>query len=124
MATKITQREQFTQAIEVAKEANRPDLVTFFEERIAVLDKKSANRKPSKAQEATAELRDALIEALQGADAPMTVADIKAAVVGLADATSQKVTGLITPLVKSDKNPDGVVERTKDKKVTYYAYIG
>ena len=121
MANKITQREYYNMAIEVAKGADRPDLVTFFEERIAVLDKKSANRKPTKAQEATVAFREAIVEVLTNAEAPLTTAEIKAQVPGLEDATPQRITGLITPLIKTEDNPTGVVERTKDKKVTYYS---
>lgn len=113
---KLTQKELFTQAIEVATNANRPDLVKFFEERIAVLDKKTANRKPTKAQEATVAFREAIVEALTAAGKGVTIAELKAMVEGLEDATPQKMTGLLNPLVK-----DGTVTKTIDKKVAFFA---
>ena len=120
MAVKKTQKELFTEAIEVFKTANRPDLVTFAEERIAVLDKKTANRKPSKAQEATANLREELVATLTAEARPMSIADIKATIPDFADFNPQKITALLQPLVKSDKNPEGVVTRTMDKKTAYF----
>ena len=70
---KLTQKELYTEAIKVFEEANRPDLVKFAEERIEVLDKKTANRKPTKAQEETVALRDAIVAFLTEAEAPQTV---------------------------------------------------
>jgi hypothetical protein len=46
----------------------------------------------------------------------VTIAELKAMVEGLEDATPQKMTGLLNPLVK-----DGTVTRTVDKKVAFFA---
>ena len=114
MANKITQRDYFNMAIDLATDAGRDDLVEFFKGRIEALDKKNANRKPTKEQEANAVLQDAIADALSAAGKPVTIAEIKAQIPDLESASSQKVVGLIRGL--GDK-----VVKTYDKKVAYFA---
>ena len=49
MTNKMTQRDYFNEIIELAKANERKDIVEFAEGRIAVLDKKSANKNNSEA---------------------------------------------------------------------------
>ena len=114
---KISQRDYFNMAIEVAQTAGRDDLVEFFEGRIAALDKKNANRKPTKVQEANAELRQKIVDAMVAAGKPLSIAEIKAAVTDLADASSQKVVGILKGLGDS-------ISKSYDKKTALFAYKG
>ena len=57
MEKKITQKDMFNEVIALASANGREDIVKFAEERIAALDKKSANRKPSKNQTANEEIK-------------------------------------------------------------------
>jgi hypothetical protein len=113
MANKVTLKEQYTEAIKVFTEANRPDLVKFAEERIAVLKKKSANRKPTKTQEANAKLAEAVYDTLVEAGRGMTIAEIKATNPEFAEFSPQKFTGLFKVL------GDRVI-KTYDKKIAYF----
>ena len=47
MTNKMTLKDYFNEVIELAKANDRPDLVAFAEGRIAVLDKKAGNKKPT-----------------------------------------------------------------------------
>ena len=71
--TKVTKKEQFISIRTILEGANRPELVEFINHEIELLDKKSANRKPSKAQVANAELTGVLLEVLEGSFDPLTI---------------------------------------------------
>ena len=83
----------------------------------ASLEKKSANRKQTKTQVANDAFKAKVYDFLTTVDRA-TIADVCANVVGLKDATPQKVSSLLKPFVDS-----GEVIRTKDKKVTYYSVV-
>ena len=61
MEKKITQKDMFNEVIALATANGREDIVKFAEERIAALDKKSANRKPSKNQKVTLVLKSKMV---------------------------------------------------------------
>lgn len=116
MANKKTQREWFADAIEVATQVGREDLVEFFKERIAVLDNKTANRKPTKEQVANAELAEKVYAVLAEAGKGMTLAEIKATDATFAEFTPQKMTGLVKILGTR-------VRKDYDKKTAYFTAV-
>lgn len=114
MATKITKRDYFTAIRE--RVIDTPDLVAFIDHEIELLDnKRNTPRTPTKTQLANQAFQAEIIEFLTAADAPMTIKDIQAGVPSIADASNQKVTHLLTPLVN-----DGVLVKTYEKKVPYF----
>ena len=120
MATKKTIKDYYNDAIEVAKTAQRDDLVEFFEGRIAALEKKSENRKPTAKQEQNEDYKDAIVDVLTNSDTSMTIKEIVAAAgtrLEGADSTS-KMSSLLRQL-----RLEGKVERTYDKKVAYFSAI-
>lgn len=114
MANKMTQKQYFEQIIEVVKEAGRDDLVKFAEERIKYLEEKSANRKPTANQQENVGLKEAIKEVLD-TEKGLTVSEIMAADERLAGLTNQRVTALLTQLVKAEE-----VIRTVEKKKAFY----
>ena len=68
MEKKITQKDMFNEVIALATANGREDIVKFAKERIAALDKKSANRKPSKNQTANEEIKAEILEFLEGSE--------------------------------------------------------
>ena len=114
MANKMTQKQYFEQIIEVVKEAGRDDLVKFAEERIKYLEEKSANRKPTVNQQENVEFKAVILEVLD-TEKGLTVSEIMAADERLTGLTNQRVTALLTQLVKAEK-----VVRTVDKKKAFY----
>jgi hypothetical protein len=112
---KMTQKDYF-KAIKDVLVANGEDaLAEFVDERIAALDKKSANRKPTKAQVENEGLKDAIYDGLVAMGEPVTVTELIKGTDALVGLTSQKVTSLLTQMKKA-----GRVDSATDKRVTRY----
>lgn len=79
------------------------------------IKKNTAPRKPSKSQVENDELRIKILDFLIEADAPKRISEICAAIPELEDASSQKVSGLLRPLILH-----GRVEKFVDKRVTFF----
>lgn len=114
--TKITKRDRYTSIIDILKDVNAdPDLVTFCEGEIALLDKKSTKAKEAAAAKKTEV--DSLTESIKGALGTLadgvyaTIADVTA-MVGVDDeeVTPNKVSYRLGQLVKA-----GVAESTDVK---------
>ncbi len=111
---KATQREMFAEVIALAKENGRDDIVTFAEERIAVLDKKNASRKPSKTQVENAALAEIVKSVLTSEG--KTVSEIQALAPEFAGLSTQKMSAIVKTLVDS-----GVAVKTTDKKKSLFS---
>ena len=111
---KMTQRDYYNQIIALATDNDRPDLVDFAKGRIALLDKKSANKKPSKTAEANEGLKAVIAEVLTTEGA--TVSEIMAKDERLANLSNQKVSAVLRLMVA-----DGTVTKTVDKKRSLFA---
>ncbi|MBQ2347252.1 MAG: hypothetical protein II388_02625 [Clostridia bacterium] len=122
MATKTTKKESFQAIRTILEGANRHDLVQVIDHEIELLDKKSASRKPSKAQVANAELTGILLEVLEGSFDPLTILEIQGKderLQTLEDGTpisNQRMSALLRPLVAN-----GTVIRTEEKKKAKFA---
>lgn len=118
MAEKKTLKDYYNEAIKVVKDAGRDDLVEFLQGRVEVLEKKTANRKPTAKQEENEVFKVIILEVLENAEAGLTIKDIVSNADGrLEDASSTaKMSALLSQLRK-----DGKVERTYDKKVAYFS---
>lgn len=114
MANKMTQRDYFNEIIALAKANNRADLVEFAEGRIEALDKKSANKKPSKAQAENEGLKAEVLSVLTNEN--ITVSDLMKKSEVLAPLSNQKVTAILRMLIE-----EGKVVKTMDKKKSYFA---
>lgn len=121
-AVKVTQKDYFNGLIAYLKgegdaRFSNEEYIEFLEGRIAVLDKKSANRK-TKVNEEDEELKSLTLEALTILDTPSTVTDIMREV-DFPDGTSnQKVSAILRKLIA-----EGKVEREKDKKSTLFSLV-
>lgn len=116
--TKITKRDNFTSIIAVLKGAGKDDLVAVMEHEIELLDKKSANRstKPTVRQAENAEIKSAIADSLK-AGKWYRCAEIKALIPSLAEGEgTQRTARLCNDLVG-----EGVLAKTVDKKVVYFA---
>ena len=120
MEKKITQKDMFNEVIALATANGREDIVKFAEERIAALDKKSANRKPSKNQTANEEIKAEILEFLEGSEGN-TCTEIKDGLSG--DYSLNKIVALMTQLSGGAKPKDGVeypVVRFSEGKVVKF----
>ena len=116
MAIKRTQRDYFNDIIAMATEAGRDDLVEFAEGRIAMLDKKSANHKPSKTAEANEALKVVILDALKAVGEAVTVSELVAKTPDLAGYSNQKLSAILRLMIA-----DGSVVKTVDKKKSLFA---
>lgn len=111
---KMTQRDYFNEIIELALDNGREDIADFAKNRIALLDKKSENKKPNKKQAENADLKDKIAEVIT--DKALTASEIVKALD--VEVTPQRVTALLTQM----KNA-GEVVRTVDKKTARFQAV-
>ena len=112
MAKKMTIVESFEALIEKYGEVFTADEVKFLKERIEVQAKRSANRKPTKTQEANAEIKENILSAMEVGKS-YTVTQIQK-MVGLE--TKQKTSALVRQL-----RADGLVKRFEEKGRAYFS---
>ena len=111
---KMTQRDYFNEIIELALDNGREDIADFAKGRIALLDKKADNKKPTKKQEENADLKVKIAEAIT-AEA-LTVSEIVKALD--VEVSSQKVTALLRQMVEAK-----TVNRTVEKKTARFQAV-
>ena len=116
MTNKMTIRDYFNEVIELAKANGRDDLVDFAESRIAVLDKKSANKKPTKTQEENEVIKAEILNVLDVEGATVTEIQSKSEMLGTL--SNQRVSALLRQLIV-----DGKVAKTVDKKKSYFSLV-
>ena len=114
MTNKMTQRDYFNEIIELAKANEREDIVEFAEGRIAVLDKKSSSKKPTKTQEENEVLKGVIMGALT-VDG-VTVTELQGKDETLGSLSNQRVSALLRQLIA-----DGKVVKNVDKKKAYFS---
>lgn len=122
MATvKVTQKDMFNAVINFinGEETNfsTDEMVDFLKGRIAVLDKKSANRK-TKVNESDEELKTITLEAMASIGKPATVTTIMQNGEYPDGTSNQKVSAILRKLIA-----DEVVLREKDKKNTLFSLV-
>ena len=115
MANKLTIKEQFEMVNEVLETAGRDDLVEFINGRIAILEKKTANRKSTKDNEENVRLMGVIMDELAKVDR-VTVSELMKTNEELGELSNQKVSSLLKALKESDK-----VVKTMDKKKAYFS---
>ena len=84
------------------------DAQAFLDERIAITEKKNASgsgadRKPTKTQLENEGIKDTIVSALSAIGKPATIADLQKSCGELAEFTNQKLSALLTQLVKGGK---------------------
>jgi len=114
MTNKMTQRDFYNEIIALAKDNDRNDIVEFAEGRIAVLDKKTANKKPTKTQEENEVLKGVILNTLTNKG--VTVTDLQSKNEELSALSNQRVSALLRQMIA-----DGKVVKTVDKKKSYFA---
>ena len=114
----MTKREMFTEIRKVV--VDNADMVAFIDHELELLDKKkSGTRKPTKTQVENLAFKEAIYGALVMTDEALTMKEIFEAVPDIEGLSTQRVTHILTSLIKENK-----VEREIVKKVRYYRAIG
>ena len=114
MTNKMTLKDYFNEVIALATANDRPDLVAFAEGRIAVLDKKAGNKKPTKTQEENVAIKDEIMSVLTSEGATVTEIQSKSEMLG--GLSNQRVSALLRQMIA-----DGTVVKSVDKKKSYFA---
>ena len=115
---KKTQREFFNEIIAMAEANGRTDLADFARGRIEALDKKSANKKPTKTQEANEVLKDTIEDVLSESDKALTVTEILASGKFEALTSPQKISALLKQMIEA-----GRVAKSVEKKVSRFSVV-
>jgi len=110
-ATKLTQRDYFNEIIELALDNGREDLAEFAKGRIALLDKKAENKKPTKKQEENADLKAKIADVI--ANEAKTASEIVKAL--NVDVSIQRVSALLKQMVDAE-----TAERIVEKKTARF----
>lgn len=110
-----TKREMFTAIRAIV--ADNEEMVAFIDHEIELLNKKSASpKKPTKTQIENEGYKADIVAYLTSADAPKTIKEMQADITSLAGLTNQRITHMLTDLVKSE-----VVRKDYVKKVPYFS---
>lgn len=114
MANKITKAQMLTMIKAVDGVATNPDMVAFIDHEIELLEKKSANKKPTKAQAENESVKAEILEVLTHEGATVTDIQKKSEVLG--ELSNQRVSALLRQLVEVGK-----VVKTVDKKKSFFS---
>jgi len=116
MAKKLTKTEMFNK---IKAQLTDADEIAFIDHEIELVAKKNAAKsdKPTKKQEANANIKDELYAAMEDGK-PYTIGDMLKEFECLADLSNQKVSALVRQLKE-----DGKVERSEVKRVAYFTKV-
>lgn len=82
------------------------------------IKKNSAERKPTAKELENTAIRTEILNLLRNSNRPMTISDIKSGVPALNNATSQRVSGIMRPLILG-----ALVAKFVDKRITYFEAV-
>ena len=113
----MTKREMFTAIANVAEVAANQEMVDFLNHEIELLNRKASSaRKPTKNQVENESYKALIVEYLSSADAPKSIKELQADIAEISGLTNQRVTHLLTDLVKAE-----TLTKEYVKKTPYYS---
>lgn len=113
---KLTKRELFGQARELAVANGREDLVAFIDHELELLDKKASASGNSKTQKENLEIIERLYSELANIDRAVTISEFQKESEYAGTLSNQKISALFKKLVDN-----GRVIKTVDKKKSYFS---
>ena len=122
MATEVTRKfkkDYYARLAEIVRETAPTDseeLISFIDHEIELLSAKASKKTPTKTQKENVAVTEKICEVLAEAEKPMTVTELMAADTELGQYSNQKLSALLSQLVKSNK-----VIKTIDKRRSYFA---
>ena len=97
----MTKKEMFAEIRNLV--IDNEEMVAFIDHEVELLNRKSNSvRKPTKTQIENDGFKAEIVAYLTTADTPKTIKEMQAEVASLADLTNQRVTHLLTDLVKAE----------------------
>ena len=114
----MTKKEMYAEILKVV--TDNEEMVAFINREIELLNKKSfASRKPTKTQVENDGFKAAIVAYLACADAPKSIKELQAEIAEISELSNQRVTHLLTDLVKAE-----TLDKTYVKKTPYYSIKG
>ena len=114
MANKMTKVQMFNAIKAVAEVSTNADMVAFIDHEIDLIERKSANKKPTKTQAENEGIKAEILSVLTNEGA--TVTDIQSKSEFLGGLSNQRISALLRQLVES-----GAVVKTVDKKRSFFS---
>jgi len=112
---KMTKKEMFAQIREMV--IDNAEMVEFIDHEIELLNRKSGDsRKPTKTQLENAQFKATILEHLTEVDAPKSIKELQAEIPELGELTNQRITHMLSALVKEE-----VVTKEYVKRTPYYS---
>lgn len=113
----MTKREMFAAIREIV--IDNEEMVAFIDHEIELLNRKSASaKKPTKTQLENENFKAEIIKHLYAVDMPKSIKELQAEVKSLSELTNQRITHMLTALVK-----DGTLVKEYVKKTPYYSVV-
>ena len=107
----MTKREMFAEIRNAV--IDNAEMVAFIDHEIELLNRKSASpKKPTKTQMENDSFKAVIVDYLTEVDAPKTIKELQAEIAELGGLTNQRITHMLTDLVKSDKLTKEYVKKT------------
>lgn len=116
---KVTKADNFNILRAIVLEVhpeNEAELITFIDHELEMLANRNSRKTETKAQKENAVLLEKLTDALRSIGKAVTVTELMSANSEMNEYSNQKLSALLTKLVKS-----GAVVRTVEKKKAYYS---
>lgn len=115
---KLTKRDLFGQARELAVANGREDLVAFIDHELELLDKKASASGNSKTQKENLVIMDRLYNELANMDRAVTISEFQANSEYASTLSNQKISALFKKMAEAGK-----VVRTTEKKKSYFSVV-
>ena len=107
----MTKREMFAEIRNAV--IDNAEMVAFIDHEIELLNRKSTSpKKPTKTQMENDAFKAVIVDYLAGADASKTIKELQAEIVELDGLTNQRITHMLTDLVKAGKLTKEYVKKT------------
>ena len=107
----MTKREMFAEIRNAV--IDNAEMVAFIDHEIELLNRKSTSpKKPTKTQMENDAFKAVIVDYLAGADASKTIKELQAEIAELDGLTNQRITHMLTDLVKAGKLTKEYVKKT------------
>lgn len=111
----MTKKEMFAEIRNLV--IDNEEMVAFIDHEVELLDRKANSvRKPTKTQIENDGFKATIVAYLATADAPKTIKELQSEIAELAGLTNQRITHMLTDLVKS-----GTLTKEYVKKTPYFS---
>lgn len=115
---KLTKKEMFGEARELAIANGREDLVAFIDHEIELLNKKASTSKESQTQKENLVIMDKLYNELANMDRAVTISEFQANSEYASTLSNQKISALFKKMKEAGK-----IVKTTEKKKSYFSIV-